>query len=42
MYVAALPFDPHLVLFAALYQIPLLLTPLLLRRARGVAGRTPN
>lgn len=39
LYVAALPYDPHLALFVALYQIPILLTPLALR---GKRAGTPN
>jgi len=31
MYLAALPFDPRFALFVALYQVPMLLTPLILR-----------
>lgn len=40
MYLAALPFDPVFALFVALYQVPMLTTPLILR-GLGV-GRPPR
>lgn len=39
MYVAALPDDPRLALFVALYQVPIMLTPIVLRRLDARRGR---